>query len=92
VNALPGDGVDGMAGKIKIYSTPGCGACEQAKKYLAGKGLDVTLLDVSSDIEALQEMQKLTGGIRTAPVISVCEKVLVGFNKKELEEAASCLH
>lgn len=81
-----------MADRIKIYSTPGCGVCEQAMKYLAGKGLDADLVDVSRDIDALQEMKNLTGGVRTAPVISVCDKVLIGFNKKELEEAASCLH
>ncbi len=80
-----------MADKIKIYSTPGCGLCNQAKQFLTGKGLDVDLVDVSSDVTALQEMKKLTGGVRTAPVISVCDKVLIGFNKKELEEAADCL-
>jgi glutaredoxin len=86
-----GGGVDGMADRVKIYSTPGCGQCDQAKRFLSGRGVDVDLVDVTSDSEALKEMKKLTGGIRTAPVISVCDKVLVGFNKKELEEATSCL-
>ena len=80
-----------MASRIKIYSTPGCGVCHQAKKYLAEKGADVEMVDVSNDSEAFQEMKKLSGGLRTAPVISVCDKVLIGFNKKELEEAVGCL-
>ena len=80
-----------MAGRIKVYSTPGCGLCDQAKKYLSGKGLDFDMVDVTRDSEALGEMKKLAGGVRTAPVISICDKVLVGFDKKELEEAASCL-
>lgn len=80
-----------MAGRVKIYSIPGCGLCDQARRYLAGKGVDVDLVDVTSDNVALQEMKKLAGSARTAPVISVCDKVLLGFNKKELEEAASCL-
>jgi glutaredoxin 3 len=80
-----------MAGRIKIYSTPGCGVCNQAKKYLAEKGADVEMVDVSRDNEAFQEMKKLSGGVRTAPVISVCDKVLIGFNKKELDEAVGCL-
>jgi glutaredoxin len=80
-----------MAGKIKIYSTPGCGLCDQAKKYLSGKGADVDVVDVTRDGEALWEIRKLSGGARTAPVIAVCDKVVVGFNKKELEEATSCL-
>ncbi len=81
-----------MAVGIRIYSTPGCGLCDQAKKFLSGRGVDVDLVDVTRDSEALREMKRLTGGVRTAPVISVCGKVLVGFNKKELEEAASCIH
>jgi glutaredoxin len=80
-----------MAGRIRIYSTPGCGVCDQAKKFLAERGADVDLVDVTSDSEAFQEMKKLSGGVRTAPVISVCDKVLIGFNKEQLEEAASCL-
>jgi glutaredoxin len=80
-----------MSGRIKIYSTPGCGLCDQAKKYFTGKGVEVDLVDVTRDSEALQEMRKLAGGVRTAPVISICDKVFVGFNKRELEEAASCL-
>ena len=80
-----------MAGRIRIYSTPGGGVCDQAKKFLAERGADVDLVDVTSDSEAFQEMKKLSGGVRTAPVISVCDKVLIGFNKEQLEEAASCL-
>jgi len=80
-----------MAGRVKVYSTPGCGLCDQAKKYLSGKGVDFDMVDVTTDREALVEMKKLAGGVRTAPVISVCDKVLVGFDKKRLEEAASCL-
>ncbi|MGA2401184.1 MAG: glutaredoxin family protein [Syntrophobacteraceae bacterium] len=80
-----------MAGKIKIYSIPGCSLCDQAKKYLSEKGVDFELVDVSTDSEALQEMKKLSGGARAAPVISVCNKVLVGFKRQELEEAVGCL-
>jgi len=80
-----------MAKRIKIFSTPGCSVCDQAKKFLSAKGIDADLVDVTRDSEALKEMTKLTGGIRRAPVISLCDKVLVGFNKKELEEASNCL-
>jgi glutaredoxin 3 len=88
---MTGCEVDGMEGRVKIYSTPGCGLCDQAKKFLSGKGVDVDLVDVTRDREALNEMKRLSGGVRTAPVIAVCDKVLVGFNRKELEEAVGCL-
>ncbi len=77
-----------MAKKIKVYSTPNCNLCDQAKKLLAEKGVEFDSLDISRDREALREMQQLSRGARTAPIISVCDKVLIGFNKKELEEAA----
>ena len=80
-----------MAGKVKIYSTPGCGLCDQAKKFLSARGVEADLVDVTRDTDALREMKTLAGGARTAPVIALCNKVLVGFNKEELEEAAGCL-
>ena len=80
-----------MTGRIKVYSTPGCGLCDQAEKYLSGKGVDFDMVDVTRDSEALLEMKRLARGVRTAPVISVCDKVILGFNEKELEEAVSCL-
>ena len=84
-------GVAGMAGRIKIYSTPGCTLCDRARRYLSEKGVDFELVDVTTNSEALLEMKKLSGGARTAPVISVGDKVLIGFDKMQLEEALSCL-
>lgn len=80
-----------MAQKIKIYSTPGCNPCAQAKKFLSEKGIDFDWIDVTRDAGALQEMRKLSKGARSAPIISVCDKVLVGFNREELENAVSCI-
>ncbi len=80
-----------MAEKVKIYSTPGCNPCDQAKKFLSEKGVEYDLVDVSRDAAALQEMRKLSGGARTAPIISVCDKVLLGFKREELERAVNCL-
>ncbi len=80
-----------MAGRTKIYSTPECNLCDQAKKYLSEKGVDFDLVDVTSDVDAFKEMKKLSGGARTAPVIAIGDKVLVGFKKKDIEEALGCL-
>ena len=80
-----------MAGRIKIYSTPGCALCDRARRYLSEKGVDFELVDVTTNSEALLEMKKLSGGARSAPVISVGDKVLIGFDKMQLEEALSCL-
>jgi len=77
--------------KIKVYSTPGCHNCNQARKLLSDKGVEFEYIDVTRDGEALREMKRISHGARSVPVISICDKVLVGFNKVELEKALSCL-
>jgi len=80
-----------MDKKVKIYTTPGCNYCRQAKVFLEEKGIDFESVDVSADKEAMQEMRKLTEGGRSVPVIRVCDQVLVGFDRKDLEKALECL-
>ncbi len=78
-----------MTKKIKVFSTPGCNSCNQAKRYLTEKGVDFDYIDVTTDSEGLQEMRTLSRGARSAPIISIGDKVLVGFNKAELDSALS---
>lgn len=80
-----------MAKKVKVFSTPECSNCNQAKKFLSDKGVEFDYIDVTRDGEALREMRTLSRGARSVPIISVCDKVLVGFNRIELEKAISCL-
>lgn len=76
-----------MPSKVKIYTTPACHYCHQAKDYLTEKGVEFDSVDVSQDKDALQEMRKITGGARSVPVITVAGKVILGFDKAALEEA-----
>jgi glutaredoxin 3 len=80
-----------MGKKVKVYSTPNCNLCEQTRKFLTEKGVDFEYIDVTRDRDGLQEMRELSKGARSAPVISVGDKVVVGFNEKELEKAISLL-
>ncbi|MFZ2445936.1 MAG: glutaredoxin family protein [Syntrophobacteraceae bacterium] len=80
-----------MDKRIKVFTTPGCDNCNQARKFLSDQGVEFDYIDVTEDGQALLEMKSLARGARTAPIISVCDKVLVGFNKAELEKAISCL-
>ena len=50
--------------RIVVYSTPFCGYCGAAKRLLAGKGLDVTEIDVMFDPEQRQKMMEKSGGRR----------------------------
>ncbi len=62
-----------------------------AKEFLSQKGIEFTAYDVSKDRDAVREMMKISDGARSVPVISVCNEVMVGFDKDRLEQALNCL-
>jgi len=80
-----------MGRKVRIYSTPSCNFCQQAKEFLTEKGIEFDTFDVSSDKEALSEMRKISGGARTVPVIVVGDAVIVGFERDRVEKALNDL-
>ncbi len=55
------------------------------------KGVPFTAYDVISDEDALKEIKKISGSDIRVPVISVCNEVMVGFDRDRLEQALSCL-
>ncbi len=80
-----------MKKNVKVYSTPDCAKCNQAKKLLKEQGVQFDSVDITESSEALQEMRTLSRGARSVPIISVCDRVLVGYDRAELLEAISCL-
>lgn len=70
---------------VTIYSTPSCHFCHMAKDYLTEKNIPFTAIDVSEDIEARQEMIKISGQMGV-PVIQIGNDVIVGFNKPVIDE------
>jgi len=71
--------------KITIYSTPGCPYCRMLKEFLRNKGVEFEDKDVSKDIEAAKEMVEKTGHMGV-PQMEINEKVIVGFNREEIEK------
>lgn len=69
---------------VKVYSTPTCGYCHQAKKYLSSRGVEYTEYDVSCDQRAAQEMIDLTGqgGV---PVIVIDGQTIIGFDRFKID-------
>lgn len=74
--------------KIKIYTTPSCPYCHQAKDYLNKKRIQFEEIDVSQDQAKAEEMVKVSGQMGV-PVIVADEKVIVGFDQNELEKILS---
>jgi glutaredoxin 3 len=58
--------------------------CEKVKEFLSQKGVPFVERDVVKDPQAFEELAKL--GYLTTPVIVVDGQVVVGFNRKRLEQ------
>jgi glutaredoxin 3 len=71
---------------ITIYSTPVCTFCQMAKEYFKEKGLEYTEHNVGADLDKRKEMIDKSGQMGV-PVIDIDGKILVGFDKAELESA-----
>jgi glutaredoxin 3 len=71
--------------RITVYSTPTCLFCDQAKTYLADRGLEFEDVDVSQDKARLREMVLMTGQYGV-PVVKVGEKAMIGWNVDEFKQ------
>lgn len=71
--------------EVIIYSTPTCGFCKLAMRYLDDHGIPFRKVDVSEDREELVKMVEVSGQMGV-PVIAVGDKILVGWNVREFEK------
>jgi glutaredoxin-like YruB-family protein len=76
---------------VVIFSTPTCGYCHQAKRYLQQKGIPFVEHDVSVDRAAAEEMVRLTNQMGV-PVILVDREVIIGFDRPRLDELLASYH
>jgi len=70
---------------VKVYSSPTCGYCTMAKRFLAERGIGFTEYDVSADRKAAEDIVRLTGQTGV-PVIVVDGETVVGFDRPRLEK------
>ena len=75
------------ADRIVVYSTPFCGYCGAAKRLLAGKGVEVTEIDVMFDPEQRRKMMEMSGGRRTVPQIFIDGRHIGGFEDLSVLDA-----
>ncbi len=71
---------------VTIYTTPTCGFCKVAKDYFRTNKVVYTEYNVASDQRKAEEMVRKSGQMGV-PVIDINGKVIVGFNKPEIEKA-----
>jgi len=68
---------------VVIYSTPACVWCNEAKKYFKKNKISYKDYDISNNLAKRMEMVKLSGQMNV-PVITIDEKVIIGFDKREI--------
>ena len=71
--------------KVTIYSTPTCHFCHMAKDFFTSKGIPYEDFDVSLNMEKRKEMMDKSGQMGV-PVITIDDKLIVGFNKPKVAE------
>lgn len=72
--------------KVKVYSTPSCPYCSQAKAFLKEHSIKYENINVAEDKQKAKEMVEKSGQMGV-PVIEVNGKVIIGFNKDALKKA-----
>jgi len=73
-----------MSKKVVVYSSDTCPHCTTAKKFLKEKGIDFEEKNVSSNVEARNELMEM--GFMGVPIILVDGETVEGFNKGKLEK------
>jgi glutaredoxin len=72
-----------------LYTRPGCGACDAARKYLSEKGVPFLEKNVATDAAAAQELAAKADakGLpkNVVPVIDVHGELIVGLDLQKLE-------
>lgn len=71
--------------KIKVYTTPTCAFCLPVKKVLDEKGVEYEEIDITQDEKAAEELKEKTGQMGV-PVTIIGDEVVIGYDKKKLEE------
>ena len=74
--------------RVIIFSTPTCTHCNHAKRYLRERGVRFRDVDVSKDPQAARDMVRRSGQ-QGVPVIDINGKIVVGFNRPEVDRLLS---
>lgn len=71
---------------VNIYTTPSCSYCTMAKQYFREQGVRFNEYNVAQDQRRADEMVRKSGQMGV-PVVDINGRIIVGFNKPEIERA-----
>ncbi len=69
---------------VTVYTNPNCVQCEQTKKWLNLNDIEYSIVDLSSDTEALEMVLEL--GFKSAPVVITDTDKWSGFRLDKLAQ------
>ncbi|MGB5196231.1 MAG: glutaredoxin family protein [Candidatus Deferrimicrobium sp.] len=77
-----------MAKRIVIYTTPWCGDCKFAKRFLEERGIAFEEIDIEQHPEAAGIVMRLNDGMRKVPTLDVEGTIVSGdkFDAARFEE------
>jgi mycoredoxin len=67
-----------MAKRIVMYTTPWCGDCRAAKKFLAARGIPYEEVDIDQNPDAARVVIRLNDGMRMVPTLDVEGTIVSG--------------
>jgi len=70
---------------VTIYSTPTCHFCHMAKEFFTQNKVQFTDHNVATDLAKRKEMIEKSGQMGV-PVITIGDKLVVGFDEERLKE------
>lgn len=70
---------------INIYSSSSCPMCTKTKRFLKSKGIEYNDINVENNDIAKKELLEKSNQL-TIPVLDINGNIVVGFNKKRIEE------
>ena len=71
---------------IRIYSKPGCGMCEEAKKYLDSRGVEYEDINLALKENREARAYYRIKGVRTLPVIEDDKWIMYEYNEEMLDK------
>ncbi len=75
-----------MPNKAKVYSTPTCPYCKQAKEFLKQNNIPFDDINVAADQKAADDMVQKSGQMGV-PVLDINGTIIVGFDKEAIKKA-----
>ena len=81
-----------MTEPITVYSTPWCGDCRRAKRFMDERGIAYREVNIEQNPEAIAFVEKINRGYRSVPTIVFPDgSILVEPSNAELAEKLSLM-